>query len=154
MSKVLAIYTAKSAAVPMQSIEQAQLEAGRGMVGDRYYCEQGTFSERLAGLPDKELTLIESEAVDAFNREQGFEFNYGDFRRNIVTQGVRLNELEGREFSLGGVRLRGVRLCEPCAHLADILTDAIMPALVHKTGLRAEIISSGNVQLGDPLTTA
>ena len=153
MGKVLEIYIAERSGVPMQSIEQAQLEAGKGIVGDRYYSGQGTFSERLAGLPDVELTLIESEEVDAFNREQGFDFSCGDFRRNIVTQGVRLNELEGCEFTLGGIRLRGVRLCEPCAHLAGILTDAIMPALVHKTGLRAEIISSGNVQLGDTLTT-
>lgn len=151
MSRVLAIYIAQRAGVPMQSIEQAQLESGKGMVGDRYYSGQGTFSKRLAGLPDVELTLIESEEVDAFNREQGYEFGYGDFRRNIVTQGVRLNELEGREFTLGDVRLRGVRLCEPCAHLAGILTEAIMPALVHKTGLRAEILSSGRLQLGDDL---
>jgi len=151
MSKVLELYIAESASEPMQSIGLVQLEAGKGIVGDRYYSEQGTFSERLAGLPDKELTLIESEEVEAFNREQGFSFGYGEFRRNIVTQGVRLNELEGKEFTLGGVRLKGIRLCEPCAHLANILVPEIMPALVHKTGLRAQILSSGDVQLGDSL---
>ena len=120
-------------------------------MGDRYYLETGTFSEQLAGKPDRELTLIESEQIDRFNAEQGFSFSYGDFRRNIVTQGVNLNDLAGKEFTLGSARLRGIRLCEPCAHLAQLLTPDIMPALVHKSGLRAQILSDGEVCAGDAL---
>ena len=149
MSKVVGLYIAESGSSPMQKIENAQLEAGKGIVGDRYYKECGTFSEKLAGLPDKELTLIESEKIDDFNKEHGFSFSYGDFRRNIVTKGIALNQLEGKEFTLGRIRLRGVRLCEPCAHLASLLVPEIMPSLVHKTGLRAQIIDSGTIQVGD-----
>ena len=152
MTNVLEIYIAKSGASTPQKQESAELVAGRGIVGDRYYEETGTFSEKLAGLPDKELTLIESEEIDSFNNEFGFNFSYGDFRRNIVTTGIKLNDLVGEEFMMGSIRLRGVRLCEPCAHLASLLVSEIMPSLVHKTGLRAEIISSGNVSVGEVIT--
>ena len=148
MSKVLAIFIAECANSPMQSVDSAHLEAGKGVVGDRYYSESGTFSEKLAGLPDKEITLIEAEQVDHFNRECGFAFRYSDFRRNVVTAGVRLNELEGKEFSVGGVRLKGVRLCEPCAHLASVLVPEILPAMAHRAGLRAQILSDGRIQTG------
>ncbi len=136
----------------MLQMDQVELVAGKGIAGDRYYNETGTFSEKLAGLPDKELTLIESEEVESFNKEFDFSFTFGDFRRNIVTKGIRLNELEGKEFMLGKVRLRGIRLCEPCAHLASMLVPEIMPSLVHKTGLRAQIIDDGVVMVGDKIT--
>jgi len=151
MSKIFEIYLSDAAGRPMKKVKLAQLEAGKGMVGDRYYNEKGTFSKKLAGLPDKELTLIELEQVDSFNQQYGFNFTCGDFRRNIVTQGVNLNQLEGKLFTLGGIRLRGVRLCEPCAHLANIMVPEIMPALVHKTGLRAQIVESCIIKLGDTL---
>lgn len=151
MSKIFEIYLSESAGTPMKKVELAQLEAGKGMVGDRYHSQVGTFSKKLAGLPDKELTLIELEQVDSFNQQYGFNFTYGDFRRNIITQGANLNHLEGKLFTLGGICLRGVRLCEPCAHLANILVPEIMPALVHKTGLRAQIIESGVIKPGDAL---
>ena len=152
MSKVLEIYIAESGASNPKKIEVAELVSGRGVIGDRYFNETGTFSEKLAGLPDKELTLIESEEIDIFNKEFNFNFSYGDFRRNIVTTGVKLNDLEGKEFMLGSVRLLGVRLCEPCAHLANLLVPEIMPSLVHKTGLRAQIITSGSVSVGNNIT--
>lgn len=151
MSTILEIYICETNSSSMLKKEQAELEAGKGIIGDRYYNDMGTFSEKLAGLPDKELTLIESEEIENFNIEHGFNFNFGDFRRNIVTKGIRLNQLEGKQFMLGGVRVRGVRLCEPCAHLASILVPDIVPALAHKAGLRAQIISSGTVRPGDQL---
>ncbi len=147
MSKVLELYIAEAGEAPMQSVGSIVLEAGKGIVGDRYYNNCGTFSEKLAGLPDKELTLIESEKVDDFNKEYGFSFDYGDFRRNIVTEGVDLNSLVGKEFSIGGVRLRGIRLCEPCAHLSGVLVPELMPAMVHKAGLRAQVLGDGQVNL-------
>ncbi len=149
MAKVIGLYIASSAHGAMQKMDSAELEAGKGIVGDRYYHECGTFSKKLAGLPDKEVTLIESEEVDSFNRCHDLNYNYGDFRRNIVTEGIRLNELVGQDFTLGGIRLRGVRLCEPCAHLAGILSPEIMPDLVHKAGLRATIVNDGILALGD-----
>jgi len=149
MSEILEIYIAKSSASNPKKIEIAELVSGRGVIGDRYFNEIGTFSEKLAGLPNKELTLIESEEIDAFNKEFNFNFSYGDFRRNIVTIGIKLNDLEGKEFMLGNIRLRGIRLCEPCAHLAGLLVPEVMPSLLHKTGLRAQIITSGSVSVGD-----
>ena len=149
MSKVLEIYISEKGNAPMKTMETIVLEAGRGIIGDRYYNESGTFSEKLAGLPDKEITLIESEKIHGFNQAFGYEFDAGDFRRNIVTEGVQLNDLVDKEFAVGDVILRGIRLCEPCAHLADVLVPDIIPALVHQAGLRAAIIASGNVQIGD-----
>lgn len=149
MSSIKSIFIAESSDSPMVSVSHANLIAGRGIVGDRYFKGNGTFSKKLAGLPDVELTLIESEEIDDFNSQFNYQFECGEFRRNIVTKGIRLNDLEGREFSIGSVRLKGIRLCEPCAHLASILTQDIMPELVHRTGLRAQILTGGTITVGD-----
>lgn len=149
MSSIVEIYIAEQAGSPMLAREQVYLERNKGIIGDRYASDSGTFSEKLAGLPDKEITLIESEMVAAFNIEQGVQYQAANFRRNLVTEGVRLNELVGKEFSVGDVRLEGIRLCEPCAHLAGMLIQAILPALVHKAGLRAQIITDGVIRKND-----
>lgn len=154
MSKVTGIYIAESASAAMISLSTATLEAGKGIVGDRYYNARGTFSEKLADLPDFEVTLIEEEKVDAFNKELNFDFGPGDLRRNIVTQGIDLNALEGQEFTVGDIRLRGIRLCEPCAHLAKVLTPKVIPALVHKGGLRAQILVGGILRIGDAIVAS
>ena len=152
MSCVVELYIAEQAGSPMLSREQIRLESGKGIVGDRYANNCGTFSEKLAGLPDKEVTLIESERVAAFNIEQGFAYKPADFRRNLVTEGVDLNELVGKEFTIGDVRLKGIRLCEPCAHLAGVLTEDILPGLVHKAGLRAQIVVDGVIRKNDSVS--
>ena len=133
----------------MTSVDEASLEAGKGLVGDRYYRETGTFSDELKGKRDSEITLIESEEVDRFNREHGLTFEPGDFRRNIVTRDVRLHDLIGHRFKIGDVILEGIRLCEPCAHLAKIVTPNVLPGLVHRAGLRACVISGGAIGLED-----
>ncbi len=127
----------------------AQLQADKGLVGDRYYLTQGTFSERLKNSPDWQLTLIEQEEIDSFNQISQLNYNGPDFRRNLVTQGVRLNDLVDREFYVGSVKLRGIRLCEPCAHLSEQLGPEIMQHMIHKCGLRAQILSNGEIQIGD-----
>ena len=147
-----AIYIATASAQPMESVNTADLVAGRGMVGDRYYSDTGTFSKKLKDLPDKELTIIEAEEIEQFNSIQGFAFEPGAFRRNIVTRGVRLNDLVDREFSIGKVRLRGIRLCEPCDHLARLTDRAVLRAMVHKAGLRARILDSGTINVNDVIT--
>jgi MOSC domain-containing protein YiiM len=149
VSSIKNIFIAESNQSPMVSISSADLISGQGVVGDRYFKGTGTFSKQLAGLPDVELTLIESEEIDAFNNKLNYQFDYGEFRRNIVTTGVRLNDLVGKEFTIGNVRLKGIRLCEPCAHLASILTKDIMPELVHRTGLRVQILKDGTIKVGD-----
>ena len=135
----------------MQQVTTAELEAGKGIVGDRYHEEGGTFSKKLHGLPDKELTLIESEFIDAFNGEFDKSFGYGDFRRNVITRGIRLNDLVGKEFNIGKLRLRGIRLCEPCSHLASLLVPEVVPGLLHKAGLRAQVLEGGTLSVGDEL---
>lgn len=151
---VVDILITDSAGKPLESQQQAELVAGQGVVGDRYFLKTGTFSEKLAGLPDAELTLIEREEIDTFNEKTKLGYSYADFRRNIVTQGVRLNDLVGKTFFVGDVELEGIRLCEPCAHLANLLSNEIMQHMVHKTGLRARVKSSGNITLQSPIRIA
>jgi MOSC domain-containing protein YiiM len=150
MSGVLKeILTCSEAGAKMKSVPEAELQVGKGIIGDRYFHGKGTFSERLSGMPDVEITLIEKEEVDAFNAKAGTEFSPEDFRRNLVTTGVCLNDLVGREFTVGSVSLKGIRLCEPCAHLAGILGNDIMQHMVHKAGLRAQVVVSGTIKVND-----
>ncbi len=147
--RLLQIYTAATAGAPPQAADEATLEAGRGVVGDRYHGNVGTFSVQLAGKPDHEVTLIESEEIDGFNRETGLALAYGAFRRNLVTRGIRLNELVAREFEIGECLLEGLRLCEPCAHLSKTVAKQVLPGLVHRAGLRARILRGGTIRKGD-----
>jgi hypothetical protein len=146
---VLAIYIAPAGSAAMELVTAAELEKGCGIRGDRYYAQVGTFSERARIRPDQEITLIESEEVDLFNRSTGSNLDYGAPRRNIVTKDVRLNELVGVQFYVGEVLLEGMRLCEPCAHLATLVSPKVVPGLVHRAGLRARLLSSGKIQLSD-----
>ena len=125
---------------------------GRGLEGDRYFEGRGTFSPQ-SPKPDFEITLIEMEHIEAFARESGLPFTAQHSRRNLVTQGVALNELVNREFTVGGVRLRGMRLCEPCNYLAQSTWPDVLQGLVHKGGLRAQILAEGTIRLGDSVTT-
>jgi len=154
--KVTAIFTAQKAQAQVQSVPTAELIAGKGLVGDRYFSHEGTFSEKLEdkGNADWEVTLIETEEIDRFNNniapdapEAGFD--YGDFRRNIATRGIRLNPLVGKQFFVGDVLLEGIRLCEPCATLASSVTKNVLPDLVGRGGLRARILNSGKISVGD-----
>ncbi len=137
----------------MRSVDRAHLEKGRGVVGDRYHSGNGTFSEKLKSSADSEVTLIESEQVDRFNRLNNLDIDYGAPRRNVVTQGVELNKLVNTRFRVGEVLLQGIRLCEPCAHLARLVSDKILPGLVHRGGLRARIVSGGSIKPADSIET-
>ncbi|MDF1589669.1 MAG: MOSC domain-containing protein [Gammaproteobacteria bacterium] len=152
MAKVKEILIAPKANASIMSLSQAQLDAGKGIVGDRYYSAQGTFSEHLKDLPDVELTLIEQEQIQRFNDITSLDYSGQDFRRNIVTEGIKLNELVDKTFSIGDVSCRGIRLCEPCGHLAKQLGSEILDHMIHRGGLRAQILSDGQIQLGDALT--
>jgi MOSC domain-containing protein YiiM len=148
MSKgsVDSIYVAAAAKEPMRSVSEAHAVPGRGLEGDRYFNWEGTFWKPQ---PDYELTLIEIEAIEDFKRDFGVELEAGDGRRNVVTRGVSLNDLVGREFQVGSVRLRGIRLCEPCSHLARLSHRAVLRGLVHRGGLRAQILTDGKIRVGD-----
>lgn len=147
--RVKQILVGAEAGSPLESLAAATLEAGVGFVGDRYYYSTGTFSKKLGGTPAVEATLIEQEEIDAFNAVSGRNYCGRDFRRNIVTEGVRLASLIGKDFRAGGATLRGIRLCEPCAHLSARLGPEIMQHMVHKAGIRAQIVDGGVVHVSD-----
>ncbi|GMQ89986.1 MAG: MOSC domain-containing protein [Gammaproteobacteria bacterium] len=144
---VIAIYTAPSRAAATESRGEVRAVPGRGLVGDRYYEGCGTYSDDPG--PDRELTLIELERLEALREGDGIELSGAEARRNIVTRGVSLNELVGAEFHVGTVRVRGIRLCEPCAHLQRLTAKTVVKALVHKGGLRAQILTQGVIRVGD-----
>ena len=147
---IILITLAPTAGAAVQCPAEARLEAGAGIVGDRHF----SHAAEVAG---QNLTLVEAEELEAFNLRHGTDFPLTAFRRNLVTRGVRLNDLVGRIFTIGTARLRGVELCEPCAHLAERLADehltapAIVADLVGRGGLRADILQGGLVRLGDAL---
>jgi MOSC domain-containing protein YiiM len=147
--QVVAVYIAARAATEPQEAEAVTLEAGRGIVGDRYHARAGTFSAKLKDKGDWQATLIELEEVERFNASHGAALGAGSFRRNIVTSGVRLNDLVGRQFAIGDAVLEGVRLCEPCAHLGSFLGKQVVTGMAHRAGLRARILTGGTIQAGD-----
>jgi MOSC domain-containing protein YiiM len=150
VAEILIAASPDSAVIPKL---QVRAVPGRGLEGDRYFLGIGTFSPK-PQKADFEITLIEQENVLAFAAESGLAFSAAHARRNIVTSGVRLNELVGREFYVGEVRLRGIRLCEPCNHLAKTSFPETLKGLVHKAGLRAQILSEGQICVGDQIREA
>ena len=134
----------------MASVDAVRAVAARGLEGDRYFQRAGTFSETPG--TGREVTLIEAEALEAARRDHGVDLGPGATRRNIVTSGVALNHLVGREFTVGEVLLRGVRLCEPCAHMARLSgAKGAVRALIHRGGLRANVVRGGTIRTGDPI---
>ncbi|MGD2167240.1 MAG: MOSC domain-containing protein [Gammaproteobacteria bacterium] len=152
--RLVSILAAESAGAPLRELPDAQLQAGRGLVGDRYYRRNGTFSQKLAAGPDWEITLIELEEIDRFNAARATPLTQAGFRRNLVTRNVRLNELVETRFRVGGAELEGLRLCEPCAYLGSLLGPEVVREMAHKAGLRARILNSAVIRCGDPVLTA
>jgi len=136
---------------PMISVPEVRAIAGAGLEGDRYCRERGTFSKKL---PSNQVTLIEAEALEAAERDYGIELTAEESRRNVLTCGVALNHLVGREFQIGEVRLRGLKLCEPCTHLQQLTAKAVLKALRHRGGLRAEILGGGVIKVGEKIMEA
>ena len=141
----------------IRSLEEAELTAGHGIVGDRSCFKQDK-------KPEQELTLIESEQVEYFNTQTGLEIDAAAMRRNIVTRGIALNDVVGVTFSIGGTKLEGIALCEPCKYVAECLTSRysittisipdIVSTLVHRAGLRARIVEGGMIRVGDVISSA
>lgn len=132
----------------MESLEEVEVLAGVGVVGDRYARRQGRFSR--PAVEGQDLTLVEEEAIEAVRRDYGIELGLGDTRRNVVTAGVPLNHLVGTEFKLGEVVVRGVELAEPCSHLAKLTgIPRLRQAFVHRGGLRSDVLVGGRLRVGD-----
>jgi len=146
MGKIQSIHIASAAKALMQSLDHVLATPGVGLEGDRYALQQGTFYKPE---PDFELTLIEAEAINALKRDYEIELAPGEARRNLVTSGVPLNHLVGREFQIGEVRIRGIRLCEPCSHLQALVGLPVIKGLRHRGGLRAQILSQGTICVDD-----
>jgi len=150
MASIVEILVAPSPDSP--AVAQASVRAvpGRGLEGDRNFNGMGTFSPH-PQRPDFEVTLIQREHVEAFASSSGIAFTARDSRRNLVTVGADLNALVGREFRVGSVLIRGMRLCEPCSHLAKRTSPEVLRGLLHRGGLRAQILSGGEIRVGDAL---
>jgi len=149
---VEAIVIAPEAEVAMHQVDRAVARAGRGLEGDRYFDERGTFSNVHGRGYD--LTLIEAEALDTLDLPSG-RLTPEQARRNIVTRGIGLNALVGERFKVGDVECFAQRLCEPCAHLERLTAATGRPgtlrALIHKGGLRADVLNDGEIRVGDEI---
>lgn len=144
-----AIFVADRAGAAPIRIEEALLIPERGIEGDRYFAGVGSFS-RWPG-SGRDITLIEQETIDAVLREHGIDLSAGQSRRNLVTLGVRLADLDGQFFRIGAALLHGARECAPCQYL-ERLVPGSFEALKGRGGLRAEIIEEGPVRVGDEIT--
>jgi MOSC domain-containing protein YiiM len=148
---VVALCLSPTKSGPMVPVLDINVVAGAGIIGDRYYGSEQRH-------PGQNLTLIELEEIDSFNSRNGAQIALTDPRRNIVTRNVRLNALVGKEFIVGSVHLRGIELCEPCSTLAKHLAAsgltkrAVVREFTHRAGLRADVVSSGRIMVGDTLT--
>jgi len=140
---IKAILIAPEKGAPMIALPEVQAMAGQGLFGDR------NFSQRSSSGLDKNLTLIEHEKIDEFARATGLEFTAEDARRNLVTQGIELNSLVGREFYVGAIKVEALELCEPCNLLAKRTHRQVLWGLRHRGGLRCRILSNGVIRLGD-----
>ncbi len=144
---VEAIHVAPASGQPVEARRAVDAVPGRGLREDRHFREPAA-EPRPSG-SGQDLTLIESEALAAVARDFDVELGAGQHRRNLTTQGIPLNHLVDERFRVGEVRCQGVELCEPCRHLEALTEDGMIQALVHRGGLRADILEGGTVAVGD-----
>lgn len=146
---VISIFVRSKPNEPVLEMDEVLAVPGKCLKEDYY------FSGRTSKVhnPWRELTLIEKEALSAVEKEHKVSLNPGESRRNIITENVPLNHLVGKEFQVGEVTLKGMRLCEPCLHLKELTQKEVLPALIHRGGLRAQLLTKGNIRAGDPVYT-
>lgn len=142
--KVEAIYLAAEHGETPEPVERVSAIAGRGLVGDRYFHENGAAAGRA-------LTLIQVEALDALADETGIRLAPGASRRQVHTSGIDLNALVGKRFSVGEVECLAVELCEPCRHLESLTQPGVIKGLTHRCGLNADLLTDGEISVGDPV---
>jgi len=151
MATVKKIYIAAERHDPVVPINEAYLAQDKGIVGDRYhFAAEQALAEGKAP-PENQVTLIAAEVLDDFLARHESDLDYGAFRRSIITEGIDLNDLVGREFTVGGARCKGVELCEPCKWLADNVHPDVLPDLVHRAGIRAVVTKSGKIKPGSQI---
>ena len=145
---VVHIHIADSTGASVRSVESIEAVAGRGLSGDRNHRQPGDTS------PGRDVTLVEAENIEALARDYGIHLAAGETRRNVTTRGIRLNDLVGKEFWIGDVRARAVRLCEPCEYLQGLVGKPILKPLTHRAGIRADLLTSGTISVGDAIRAA
>lgn len=138
---------------PMRTVPAARALAGRGLEGDRYAAKAGTFTPADPRLRGYDLTLVEAEVLDDLELPGGGRLGYPDARRNVVTRGIDLNSLVGRRFRVGSVECLGQRMAEPCAHLEKLTVSGVLRPLIHRAGLRADVLTDGEIRAGDVVET-
>jgi MOSC domain-containing protein YiiM len=146
---VESIHIAARAEEPTDAVEVVSVVAGRGIEGDRYFREGGNGTFHEADKHGQDLTLIEAEAIEGLAADTGIELAPGEARRNVVTRGVRLNDLVGRRFTVGEVEAVGNRLCDPCSHLQRVTQPGVLKGLANRGGLRADVVRGGAIRVGD-----
>jgi len=142
------IWTASAVGALMQQHDAIEAVAGHGLVGDRYAEKVGSYSRPDEGA-DRQLTLIEQEQLDWLLAEHGITLTGNGARRNLVTRGVRLNDLVGKRFYIGGVEVEGMRLCQPCKQLTEKLGFDFVYLMLNRSGLNCRIVSGGTIRAGD-----
>jgi len=144
--RVIHLHIAPAEGAPMEAHDAITAQAGVGVVGDRYALRIGHYSAD--GGDGRHVTLIESEVL-ADLAARGMTLPPGATRRNVTTEGIALNDLVGRRFRVGDVELIGIRLCEPCAYMQGLVGQPVLAPLVHRGGLRADILVGGEIRIGD-----
>tara|TARA_B100001057_G_scaffold13699_1_gene12842 strand:+ start:400 stop:846 length:447 start_codon:yes stop_codon:yes gene_type:complete len=144
MSEVYKIGISNKNNQKIKEVNSIDVLANQGILGDRHFQE---FND-----PFNQLSLIESENIDYYNSKYGLNIPYIDFRRNIITKGIQLNNLIGKKLQIGKVKLEGIDLCRPCKHLSEILNqDNIIKEFLRRGGLRCQILSSSTIEIGDKI---
>ena len=144
MSEVLKLGVTANSNQKIKEVKTINVLANKGIIGDRHFQEIND--------PYNQISLIESESIDNYNIKFGLNISYIDFRRNVITKGVRLNDLVGKKFKVGAVALAGIDLCRPCKHLSENLNqNNIIKEFLRNGGLRCQILSSAKINVGDQI---
>ena len=144
MAEVLKLGITENSNQPIKEVNSIEVLANKGIVGDRHFQE---FND-----PYNQLSLIESENIDYYNTKFGLNIPYLDFRRNVITKGIQLNDLVGKKLSIGTVEIEAIDLCRPCRHLTEMLNqDNVLKEFLRKGGIRCQILSSSHINVGDKI---
>ena len=144
MSEVYKLGISNKRNQQINEVNSIDVLADQGVVGDRHFKE---FND-----PYNQLSLIESENIDYYNIKFGSNIPYLDFRRNVVTKGIQLNDLVGKKLLVGNVEVEGIDLCRPCRHLTEVLgQDNILKEFLRRGGLRCQVLSSSSIKIGDEI---
>ena len=144
MPKVIEIAISESSGKVMKNVDSVESIAGKGLINDRHFREDNK--------KKSQITLIEIENINHYNQISRTSILPKDFRRNIITKGIKLNELVGSEFFIGEVKVRAHDLCRPCKYLQESLNqNDLIKKLLHKAGLRCEILTDGKIFVGDEI---